>query len=167
MKLQKQYIELLRRTIRLAERFLAKKAQTPKLPVPFLAITQAYGIENRSLYPTTGRHWGLDLRAKEGTPVTAPLDGEVIESKYTHSLGYYLQFFDGKDYHVIPHLKGLARLDKYKQGDKLQEIGKTGKIVGVHCHLEIWTERMVNRIEQLRTRGLQITKDPAVYYKLK
>lgn len=167
MNPQKQYIELLKRTIRLANRFLAKKEVKPKLPVPFLAITQAYGIENWSLYPTTGRHWGLDLRASEGTPVTAPLDGEVIESKYTESLGYYIQFFDGTHYHIIPHLKGLARLDTYKQGEKLAEIGKTGKIKGVHCHLEVWKEKMVNRIEQLRTRGTQITIDPAVYYNLK
>jgi murein DD-endopeptidase MepM/ murein hydrolase activator NlpD len=141
--------------------------QTLQLPVPFVAITQPYGTENWTLYPSTGRHWGLDLRAPLNTPVRAPKDGEVIESGYNDSLGYWLQFFDGKIYHVLPHLQGKAKLGKYKQGQEMQKIGNTGKIKGVHCHLECWTERMTDRINQLRTRGTKITLDPVVVYKLK
>jgi len=165
----KSYINLLRRSIGLGERFLAQKKEVEvlRLPVPFKAITQPYGTVNWQLYPLTGGHWGLDLRAEYGTPVTAPKTGEVVDSGYSEALGYWLQFFDGTIYHVLPHLQGRAKLGKYKQGDELQKIGNTGRIKGVHCHLECWKERMVDRVNQLKTQGAQITLDPAVVYKLK
>jgi murein DD-endopeptidase MepM/ murein hydrolase activator NlpD len=166
-EIQESYIELLKRSINVATNFLKKKEEILQLPVPFKGITQPYGTVNWSLYPSTGRHWGLDLRAALGTPVTAPRSGEVIESSYNDSMGYYLQFFDGKIYHVIPHLKGYAKLGKYKQGQKMQEIALTGRITGVHCHLECWNKRMTDRINQLKKEGTVITMDPAVVYKLK
>lgn len=148
---------------------LAKSAPTrlkPQLPVPFERITQAYGVYNPLLYPSTNYHWGLDLRAAKGTPVKAPLDGEVIESGYSKALGYWLQFFDGEHYHVIPHLAAKAKLQKYKQGDVLGEISNTGSITAVHCHLEVWNEKMTDRVKQLKERGWDVTQDPAKYYGL-
>jgi murein DD-endopeptidase MepM/ murein hydrolase activator NlpD len=163
------YIALLKAAIKLSETFLKKKPvkEVLQLPVPFKAITQAYGTENWKLYPATGRHWGLDLRANIGTIVSAPMTGEVIDSGFEKALGYWLQFFDGEIYHIIPHLQGKAVVGPYKQGQELQKIGNTGKIVGVHCHLECWTERMVDRVAQLKARGAKITLDPAIVYKLK
>lgn len=146
---------------------LKKKLTKPTLPVPFLKITQAYGTYNPALYPSTHYHWGLDLRASKGTPAKAPLDGEVIETGYSKALGYWLQFFDGKHYHVIPHLATRANLGSYGQGEVIGHVSDTGLVTAVHCHLEIWTERMVDRVKQLQDRGWEITIDPATYYNLK
>lgn len=150
----------------LLQRLVISILTKPLLPVPYKGITQAYGNYNPTLYPATGYHWGLDLRATFGTQVKAPLDGEVLESTYSKGLGYYIQFFDGKHYHIIPHLKGVTPLGKYKRGDVIGLIGGTGTMTAVHCHLEIWNERMTNRVQQLKDNGWEITIDPAKYYKL-
>lgn len=160
--MRKILIEIIKRLKALLE----AQNPTPLLPVPFLRITQPYGVYNPQLYPSTNYHWGLDLRAAKGTPVVAPLDGEVIESSYNQSLGYWLQFFDGEHYHLYMHLDAAPVPGAYKRGDMLARISDTGSITAVHCHLEIWNERMIDRIAQLKESGFDVTIDPAVYYEL-
>ncbi|MFN0038657.1 MAG: peptidoglycan DD-metalloendopeptidase family protein, partial [Burkholderiales bacterium] len=89
-------------------------------------------------------HAGLDIAAEEGSPITAPADGVVLET------GNY--FFNGNTV-LVDHGQGLvsmfnhlSRIDvkkgmKLARGQMLGLVGKTGRVTGAHLH---WTLSLNN-----------------------
>jgi murein DD-endopeptidase MepM/ murein hydrolase activator NlpD len=89
-------------------------------------------------------HSGIDIAAPIGTPVVAPLDGTVMET------GDY--FFNGKTV-FINHGQGLISMLNHlsritvkrgvyvRQGQKLGEVGMSGRVTGPHLH---WTISLNN-----------------------
>ncbi|HLE94064.1 MAG TPA: peptidoglycan DD-metalloendopeptidase family protein [Sulfuricaulis sp.] len=89
-------------------------------------------------------HSGIDIAAPIGTPVVAPLDGTVMET------GVY--FFNGKTV-FINHGQGLISMLNHlsritvergvyvRQGQKLGEVGMSGRVTGPHLH---WTISLNN-----------------------
>ena len=83
-------------------------------------------------------HQGMDIAAKEGTPVKATADGEI-------ALAYPDLFYSGNviviDHGfglqtIYAHLKDMnvKRGDKVLQGDIIGAVGKTGRVTGPHLH---------------------------------
>ncbi len=89
-------------------------------------------------------HGGMDIAAVEGTPIYAPADAYVVES------GDY--FFSGKCI-FLGHGLGLqtfyAHLSKIdvapgeliKKGQKIGEVGATGRVTGAHLHWSVGLNR--------------------------
>jgi len=83
------------------------------------------------------RHTGLDIAAPNGTPIVAPAKGKVILT------GDY--FFTGGTV-FIDHGQGLITMychlsktdvkagDELQQGDRIGEVGSTGRVSGPHLH---------------------------------
>ena len=83
-------------------------------------------------------HQGMDIAAKEGTPVKAAADGKI-------ALAYPDLFYSGNvivvDHGfglqtIYAHLKDMnvKRGDTVKQGDIIGTVGKTGRVTGPHLH---------------------------------
>lgn len=82
-------------------------------------------------------HSGVDMPSPVGTPIVAPLGGEVVDQ------GAF--FFNGNVI-FIDHGLGLVSMychlshfdvkkgDHVKQGQKIGEVGKTGRVTGPHLH---------------------------------
>lgn len=83
-------------------------------------------------------HQGMDIAAKEGTPIKASADGEIV-------LAYPDLFYSGNVV-IIDHGFGLQTIyahmkdmsvkvgQKVKKGDIIGTVGKTGRVTGPHLH---------------------------------
>ncbi|MDR2337738.1 MAG: M23 family metallopeptidase [Deltaproteobacteria bacterium] len=103
----------------------------------------------------SGFHDGIDIAAKTGTPVLAAHDGRVIyaNNKLRGYGNLIILRGSGSIKTVYGHndrlLVGLEQ--RVRKGQKIAEVGSTGKSTGPHLHFEIRT---------LDNRGRHIAVDP-------
>ena len=87
-----------------------------------------------------GTHRGLDLTAPIGTDVYATLDGRVIEAGRHKDYGNFVILDHGNG---VTTLYGHHKLNYVRTGDivqrgqKIAEVGRTGKSTGPHLHFEL------------------------------
>jgi murein DD-endopeptidase MepM/ murein hydrolase activator NlpD len=85
-------------------------------------------------------HAGIDIANKVGTIITAPADGVVIFVGVKQGYGNFMTISHG--YGITTnygHLYcALVKIgDKVKRGDKIAEIGNSGRTTGPHLHYEV------------------------------
>jgi len=86
-------------------------------------------------------HDGIDIGAKEGTPITAAADGEVVYSDHRLS-GYgnlIILRHSGNVFTAYAHnQRNLVRKgERVKRGDTIARVGQTGRASGPHLHFEV------------------------------
>jgi murein DD-endopeptidase MepM/ murein hydrolase activator NlpD len=93
--------------------------------------------------PFTGRsamHEGIDFNAVTGTPILAAGGGQVIIAGPHSSYGNYVDIDHGAG--VVTRYAHASKLlvkegDIVKQGQKIAEVGSTGRSTGAHLHFEV------------------------------
>lgn len=100
------------------------------------------------IYPVTGwisrrfqdNHLGIDISAKEGTPILSPIDGIVKESKFDSYFGNMLKISNDFGFEVVlcHNKENLVKVgDTVKKGTVVAYVGNTGKSSSAHLHYEI------------------------------
>ncbi|HKJ04929.1 MAG TPA: peptidoglycan DD-metalloendopeptidase family protein [Geopsychrobacteraceae bacterium] len=103
-------------------------------------LTSYFGMRKS---PYTGRpknHEGLDIAANTGTPVLATADGVVARVETSAGYGKTVILDHGYGYRTLyaHNSKFLVkRGQKVSRGDKIAEVGNTGRSTGPHLHYEI------------------------------
>ncbi len=117
-----------------------------RYPLANVRTTSSWGAV-RSLNGTKGQpHYGVDYGAKVGTPVFAPAEGKIVIAK----LGFYIEGgLVGIDhgqglisYYMHLSKVSVAKGKRVKKGQKIGEVGATGRANGPHLH---WSLRWHNR----------------------
>ena len=86
-------------------------------------------------------HGGIDIVAKEGTPIKSATSGIVVFSGWTYEMGNLIIIYHGDDYftHYGHNQHNLvSKLDRVKKGDVIGFVGDTGISSGPHLHFEVW-----------------------------
>jgi murein DD-endopeptidase MepM/ murein hydrolase activator NlpD len=85
-------------------------------------------------------HEGLDIAANTGTPVYTTADGVVARVEYSAGYGKAVIIDHGYGYRTLygHNSRNLVkRGDRVKRGDKIAEVGNTGRSTGPHVHYEV------------------------------
>ena len=102
-------------------------------------ITSGFG--SRTLNGKQEDHPGIDIAAPKGTQVNATADGTVLLASDTgNGYGSHIQIDHGDGIVTIyGHLSaiGVKAGDTVKAGQKIGEVGSTGKSTGNHLHYQI------------------------------
>lgn len=118
-----------------------RKARLPTtLPVDAQWNASAYGWR---LDPFTGQramHEGVDFSAEVGTPIVAAAAGVVIAAERHPDYGLMIDIDHGND--LITRYAHASKLlvqqgTFIKRGQKIAEVGSTGRSTGPHLHFEV------------------------------
>lgn len=115
-------------------------SSTPSIKPTQGWLTSGFGYR---ICPFTGLkmfHKGMDIAASTGTPVIAPADGVVIWIGRKGNYGKMLVIDHGYGYtsrygHTSRIITSLG--ERVKRGQKIAEVGNTGRSTGPHLHYEV------------------------------
>lgn len=107
--------------------------------------------------PFTGRpalHTGLDFPADTGTPIVAAAGGVVLSAGPHPQYGLLVELDHGNG--LVTRYAHASRMlvkqgDLVKRGQRIAEVGNTGRSTGPHLHFEV----LVEGVQQNPTRFLQ------------
>lgn len=117
-----------------------KLARTPSIPPTSGHISSRFGKRRDPFTGKTRFHWGLDISNREYTPIYAPADGIVDNTRVEGALGLFLVIDHG--YNIVTRYGHLSKFEvkagrKVKRGDLIARIGNTGRSTAPHLHYEV------------------------------
>lgn len=108
-------------------------------PVENVQINRGYQLYKKR------PHWGVDLGGRKGTPILASHQGRVVYAG-NQFRGYgkmVLIEYNSKWASIYAHLNKVSvKQGEYVlQGQKVGEMGRTGRATGVHLHFELMEDK--------------------------
>ncbi len=103
-------------------------------------VTSSFGFRTNPFTGLTQMHEALDISNRVGTSVVAPANGIVSDVGSDNAVGKMVVIFHGFGMTTrYGHLnKVFVRIGQsVKRGDKIAEVGMTGKTTGPHLHYEV------------------------------
>jgi len=103
-------------------------------------VTSGFGYRTNPFTGLTQMHEALDISNRVGTPVVAPANGIISDIGNDKAVGKVVVIFHGFGMTTrYGHLnKVFVKIGQsVKRGDKIAEIGMTGKTTGPHLHYEV------------------------------
>ncbi|HAL37126.1 MAG TPA: peptidase M23 [Polaromonas sp.] len=114
--------------------------------------------------PLTGRsalHTGLDFPAEPGTAILAAAGGMVVTQEFHPDYGNMVEVDHGND--LITRYAHASRVlvkkgDIVKRGQKIAEVGTTGRSTGPHLHFEVLVQGVFQDPQKFLTAGRKLPK---------
>lgn len=133
------------------ENISGMKADGKKLPVAVITCAAKFPSEGKYITsgfgkrkdPFSGKdnvHTGIDIAAPSGSSVISAWPGLVLESGFDEIYGNYIIVEHSEDFFTkYCHLSSVTKIknDFINAGEKIGEVGNTGRSTGNHLHFEI------------------------------
>ncbi|OCX66086.1 peptidase M23 [Thioclava sp. SK-1] len=110
-----------------------------KLPFA-MPVTSQFRYSSPFGYRWGRLHAGMDMAAPVGTPILAPADGVVTAAEWENGYGQVIKIqHEFGVSTVYGHLSKIRvkKGQKVSQGDRIGDMGNTGRSTGPHLHYEI------------------------------
>ncbi len=93
--------------------------------------------------PIVATHFGLDVAARESTPVVSTADGIVTFADWDQHLGWLVEIDHGYDMSTRYGHNARLRVDRgqaVRRGQIIALVGNTGRSTAPHLHYEVWKD---------------------------
>jgi len=125
---------------RLFEQKIKKLMIPTQIPVPEVSTGSGFGWRIDPFTGMSALHQGLDFPAPVGTMVLSAAGGVVVTQEVQPNYGYVIEVDHGNE--VLTRYAHLSRSfvkkgDLIKRGQKMAEVGNTGRSTGPHLHFEV------------------------------
>lgn len=141
-------------------------------PVAFGGAGSGFGWR---IDPFTGRsalHTGIDYQSSAGTAILAAAGGVVVTQEFRPDYGNMVEVDHGKD--LVTRYAHASKVmvkkgDLVKRGQKIAEVGSTGRSTGPHLHFEVLVRGVpqdpnkfmnANRGQPVQVAAAPLTKTP-------
>jgi len=143
---------------RLFERKMKSMMVPTQRPVTDSDIGSNFGWR---IDPFSGRsalHTGLDFPAAVGTPILAAAGGVVVAQTYHPEYGQIVEVDHGND--LVTRYAHCSRVlakagDLVKRGQKIAEVGNSGRSTGAHLHFEVLVQGVPQDPQRFLAAGEQ------------
>lgn len=129
-----------------------------KKPLDKLNMTSPFGMRFHPVLKTYRMHNGADFSGREGTPLYSMTSGVVLRtiSDNACGLGAVIQHAEGITSHYCHLSKVSVRAgEKLKPGQRIGDVGNTGRSTGPHLHLGIKLNgSWIDPVPFMKKRGL-------------
>jgi hypothetical protein len=130
------------------------------LPVETANLGSAFGWRIDPITGSSALHTGLDFQADRGAAILAAAGGVVVTQEFHPAYGNMIEIEHGND--LITRYAHASKVlvkkgDLIKRGQKIAEVGSSGRATGAHLHFEV----LVNAIPQDPQKFLDAGKDLA------
>lgn len=131
-------------------------------PVKDYRLTQGYGKTkfSKTAY-ASGKHNGIDLANKVGTPIYAAADGKVVGvgNNGNYAYGRWIAIEHGNGLTTLyGHLssQSVSKGKKVSKGQKIGAMGSTGYSTGSHVHFTVFSSKSYEVVQSTKKAGLYI-----------
>jgi len=142
-----------------------KKMMVPtQLPVQAGVLGSPFGWRIDPLNGRSALHTGLDFPAEPGTSILAAAGGVVVAQEYHPAYGNMVEVDHGND--LVTRYAHASRVmvkkgDLIKRGQKIAEVGTTGRSTGPHLHFEVLVQGVYQDPQKFLTAGQKLPPAPA------
>lgn len=128
---------------RLFDRKMQNMMVPTQKPVALAELGSAFGWRTDPITGRTALHTGLDFPASMSTPILAAAGGVVVTQEFHAEYGHMIEIDHGND--LVTRYAHASRIlvkkgDLLKRGQKIAEVGTSGRSTGPHLHFEVWVQ---------------------------
>lgn len=137
-----------------------KKLMVPtQEPVAGGNLGSAFGWRIDPMNGRSALHTGLDFPSDTGTPILAAAGGVVVTQEYHQAYGNMVEVDHGND--LVTRYAHASRVlvkkgDLVKRGQKIAEVGSTGRSTGPHLHFEVLVDGIYQDPQKFLRAGRQM-----------
>jgi murein DD-endopeptidase MepM/ murein hydrolase activator NlpD len=134
-----------------------KKLMVPtQQPVAGSTLGSSFGWRIDPVNGQSALHTGLDFPSGQGTPIVAAAGGVVLVQEYHPAYGNMVEIDHGND--LVTRYAHASRVfvkkgDLVKRGQKIAEVGTTGRSTGSHLHFEVLVQGVFQDPQKFLTAG--------------
>lgn len=137
-----------------------KKLMVPtQQPVAGGVLGSSFGWRIDPLNGRSALHTGLDFPSEPGTPIVAAAGGIVVTQEYHPAYGNMVEIDHGND--LVTRYAHASKVlikkgDLIKRGQKIAEVGTTGRSTGPHLHFEVLVQGVFQDPQKFLTAGRDV-----------
>ncbi len=144
---------------RLFEQKIKNMMVPTQMPIPSAVLGSSFGWRIDPFTGGSALHTGLDFQADTGTPIFAAAGGVVVTQEYHPAYGNMIEVDHGND--LITRYAHTSRVfvkkgDLIKRGQKIAEVGTTGRSTGSHLHFEVLVQNVPQDPQKFLNAGLKL-----------
>lgn len=125
--------------------WLAQQRKLEGLPLALplqtdFLLTSTFGVRSDPMTHVPSMHEGIDFVAPVGTPVVAAAAGRVVQARFNGAYGNMVEVSHAEGFVTrYAHLRTIdvAMGQTVGAGDRLGQLGNTGRSTGAHLHYEV------------------------------